>query len=229
MFSSRHFLIVIGGIQRAGTVDQDVWQFGMRLPVTGFLNVPDADYTTILNDAYTDANTWWSAVRAQFHPSVAFTHVKANLVGTDGRYINQEKTYRKDAAAPINGLASGATLPADVAVAVTLNTAAARGHASKGRVYLPAPSATTLADGRLSQTASDALGNATAALVKNLGNVPGLDETAVGGYGDISVMSRIGAGTTRTVTGIRIGDLYDTQQRRSNKMREVYRAYNLPA
>jgi len=227
MYTSRFLQFVIGGIQKAGSVDQDEWQIGLKVPSVGVGDPNDGEMTAINADALTDAETWWAGIGQHVPSSTALTYVKVNVVGQDGRYVNQEKTFRKDRASALTGGAT-ATMPAEVALVVTLNTAAARGLASKGRVYLPVNATNAISNGRVVAGARDLVGNATAALVKNLSNIPGLDATVSDNIGDVSVMSKVGLGATRTVTSVRVGDLFDTQRRRANNMREVYTTYQLP-
>jgi hypothetical protein len=227
MFKSDFIQIIIGGDHLAGTADTDVWQIGFKVPVTAQENlVNDADMTTLLNDVFADAETWFTSLASNFGAQTRFSFVKVNQVKKTGLYLNETKTYRKDRPTPIAGSAT-VSLPADVALVVTLNTDAARGLASKGRVYLPALATSAIAGGRVLPSARDNVGTQTALLVKNLSNAPGFDVAV--GYTQVAVMSEVGEGTTRSVTSVRVGDLFDTQQRRSNKMREAYKTFPLPA
>lgn len=228
-YASRFLQVVVGGTLLAGTTDEDVWQFGLKVPFTGAAGAAPDEQTMedALDDLEADVTTWWTAIRSSFAPQTIVDFCKINQVGTDGLYTDQNNSFRRDMA-PQPG-AAGEPLPADVALVVTLNTDVQRGLAAKGRIYLPSPSVGTVNDGRVAQNAIDAIGTATAAFIKNVGDFPGLDSGPFVDLGDVSVMSSIGAGTTRTVTSVRIGDLYDTQQRRSNRMREVYTSFALPS
>lgn len=226
-FASSFLQFTIGGVLTAGAVDQDEWQIGFKVPVVGITGaLTDARQMAFLDDAELDARAWWTTMAQNYGVQTGMTFVKVNLIGQDGRYANTTKTFRKDFPKVVG--TSPQTLPADVALVVSLTTGAARGLASKGRVFLPPPSSGRVINGRVDQYTRDDAGNATALLIKNLGNAPGLDSGAVVDIGDVSVMSKIGVGTTRTVTGVRVGDLFDTQRRRSNRMREVYTSYPLP-
>lgn len=225
-YTQRFVQYVFGGSFAAGTVDQDVWQFGLKVPLNGAIDVQgsDAGMTTLANDAANDFATFWNTINGKYSSRVRPEWVKANIVGTDGKYQNTSKTYQHVLA--VNpGTSGGEMLPADVALAVTLTTGAARGRGSKGRFYLPAPSTSAVFQGRIDPQVVTLIGNAAKTFVTNIGNRPGLD--AAFGYQDVSVMSALGEGVTRPVTGLKIGDLFDTQQRRSNRMREVYTAFPL--
>lgn len=226
MYSEPFLQLVIGGTILAGTTDQDVWQIGLKVPTrwTNGAEIANA-MNGIVADLETDAKTFWSALSSVMGGTNRLTFVKANLCDREGKYIDQNKTWRRDFA-PVQAGANNA-MPADVALVVTLETAAARGYASKGRFYLPSPSTSVISEGRLSSAARQTTATAAAAFVKNCGNVPFVDATQ--GVGDVSVMSKVGQGATRKVTAVRVGDLLDVQQRRSNRMREQYLRVPLPA
>jgi hypothetical protein len=217
-YSSDFLQFVIGGtITSAGSVEE--WQVGMKVPVGPGLNISDNDSTLFLSDAQADATTWWNALRAYYHSTTALSFVRVNHIGTDGLYRNKAKSYRQDFF-PLGGTAGGTPLPSEVAMVATFMTANARGLASKGRIYLPAPSALALGgDGRVGSNFSDPVRTATAQLVSNVGNLPFTD--AVVGAGDVSVMSRVGLGAANKVTGIRTDNLWDTQRRRGNRFAGV--------
>ena len=116
----------------------------------------------------------------------------------------QQQTLR-ESTVNIPGSALGSSLPADVALVVSLRSAVAN-RTGRGRFYLPQPTVDALtADGRLATAAQqaimDALGEAWARV-----NVVG--ENPV-------IYSRT-LRATRDISSFNIGDLFDTQRRREN-------------
>lgn len=224
-FTKEHMRIVIGGDLRAGTADVDRWQFGFRVPLNGTLGgYDDGVMNTLLTDLAADVSTWWTFSAFMFGTEIGCDFVSANVIGKDGNYLSKTRSYRRDFTRKPGTAAE--SLPGDVSLAVTLNTAARRGRASKGRVFLPPPAKTALSGGRVTPTVRDAAGQGIAQLVKNIGNAPGLDATL--GWSTVAIMSELGEGTTNAVTSVRVGDLFDTQRRRTNNMREVYTTYPIP-
>ena len=65
------------------------------------------------------------------------TSLKLNLIGTNGRYVNDE-TVEYLWPTPYASSTTG-QYPPQVALAITLRTASARGLAHAGRFYLPSP------------------------------------------------------------------------------------------
>jgi hypothetical protein len=168
----------------------------------------------LLVDTEADARTWWNAIRAFYHESTALSFVRANYIDVDGTYVAKDRSFRKDFL-PEKGTSVGNPLPSEVAFVVTFMTDASRGLASKGRIYCPAPAVIAQgADGRVGTNFATTVRNATAQLVADIGNAPGIDAAAE--FRDVSVMSDVREGATRTVTGTRTDNLWDTQRRRGN-------------
>lgn len=108
------------------------------------------------------------------------------------------------------GSAAGSSLPPDVALVVSLRTGLAN-RRGRGRFYLPALAAASLTATGKVLTAS------VTTLIAALGTAFAPYTTAT----DTPVVySRTGR-STATITSFDIGDLYDTQRRRDNKIVEV--------
>lgn len=107
------------------------------------------------------------------------------------------------------GTATGSALPADVAITVSLRTQLAN-RSGRGRFYLPQPAqSTSTATGRILSTAVD--------------TIIGALEPAWSTYkawGTPVIYSRT-MKATQNVSSFNVGDLYDTQRRRENKLPEV--------
>lgn len=115
------------------------------------------------------------------------------------------------------GTAVGSSLPPDVALVVSLRTALAN-RRGRGRFYLPAMAASTLAaDGRV----------ATAAITTLVGALTAAWGPYTTGVDTVVVYSRTGRMDT-TVSSFDIGNLFDTQRRRDNKIVEVRTSASMP-
>lgn len=141
------------------------------------------------------------------------TSIKLNLIGTDGRYVNNE-TIEHVLASPLPGNSSNNPAP-QVALCVSTSTPNARGRAHAGRWYLPMPGMQLGGDGRITTTQADAVLNASVTFVNAL-------NVAMGDW-QASVVSNIGAGASNVITGLRVGRVYDTMRSRRGKFIEEYR------
>lgn len=154
------------------------------------------------------------------HSSAKLAWVKANVVGMDGRYVEQTTNeYRYPT--PIAGTLSSNLHPNQVCLVVSLTTAFKRGLAHRGRYYLPLP-APAIGSTTGTISTSDALGVATSTktFIEALADTPGLDNLIPF---KVLVMSKRGAGgATNPVTGVEVGVVLDTQRRRRAAMLEAY-------
>lgn len=220
-YTTVHNLLSVFG-ETASEGETDGWSFGMRFAQgaqTGG-EATDAQVTTILDDIQADLGTWWAAINTRVATTTRLLGFKFNTIDVNGRYNNLTKTHQRDLIGSTwTGGATGIALPSQVAIVATLHTAAQRGLANKGRIYLPPLSASTLsAGGRLMDSARDEIAIATGTLLTNLSNWPGVDATA--DPGRVCVMSKVREGATRQVTGVSVGDRFDIQRRRANAFTE---------
>jgi hypothetical protein len=207
-------MCLLGGQVDAGT-DVDIWQIGLKVPVTPQFLAPNIPMNAFVDDLQADAIRFWDSLRPYYTAATSLSFVKANVIGVDGFYENKGETFRRDFPERAGVDASNA-LPSEVAFVVTLLTDVARGLASKGRVYLPAPATAPALTptGRVGPGYRDACIAAVAQLVRDVGDAPGVDGAA--GIGDTSVLSKVREGATRKVTAVRADDTWDTQRRRGN-------------
>ncbi len=213
-YTQPYIQCVIGGNVDAG-IDTDIWQIGLKVTYTDQFIGDTVNMNKFLTDLKADAQKWWAAIGPQYSSKTSLAFVKANLIGTDGYYLNKNESFRADFPEQ-PGTAGVQTLPSEVAFVVTLLTSISRGLAAKGRVYLPAPGQGTQNDmGLVSDNYATVIRNATAQLVRDVGDVPGIDGPQ--GVGDVAVMSDVRLGATQKVTGVRTDNLWDTQRRRGNK------------
>lgn len=217
-----HLLVtLIGSITSGATVDE--WQTSVRIGYHQTVPLHDSSARQlILDDVGADIGTWWTGMRGLYASSVTLDRWKCNQVDVNGHYVSQTETFGGEiAAASRAGGGGGQTLPAQLATVVTLETAVSRGLASKGRMYLPAPIAGALAatDGRIDETERAHIQSTTATLLTNLGNWPGVD--ALLAPTEPIIASKVLAGAERPVVAVNVGNRFDVQRRRANRLTEV--------
>lgn len=201
---------------------------------TGFYLGSDSE------DALDPGTTSASAIAARW--TTFFTHanayvstayktdaVKVSLLNTNGD-VDLSAIDIYDYPSAISGVSGGAPLPPQISVVATLTSDNQRGLASKGRMYLPGVNLPIFpTDPHFSPTEQ---GNMATKLqeffdgVNDEFNLPGRVVLAskghkVPGSPDPDDYSYTG-GITRYVTGLRIGNVYDTQRRRRNDLVEGY-------
>lgn len=167
-----------------------------------------SDIDTVHAAANTWANAFWDGGGYEAHvaPSVTLTNVTTVQV-TDATGL---QTLRRDSAHSLAGVNVTGSLPADVALVVSLRTAQSN-RSGRGRFYLPQPAVDQLdeSNGRVS-------GAAVSSILTAL-------QTAWGGYtptGIPVVYSRT-LRATQPVVSYDMGDLFDTQRRRESSMLEA--------
>jgi hypothetical protein len=112
------------------------------------------------------------------------------------------------------------TAPAQCCEVVTFLTVAHRGHASKGRVFLPGALVNDLeSDGQTTVAATEDLRDAFLGWLNN-GN--GILSSAFSSAMRWAVMSPVGAGRSHQITDITVGRVIDTQRRRRRSLDEAY-------
>lgn len=117
----------------------------------------------------------------------------------------------------IAGVAAGDALPADVSLVISLRTDFPQ-RSGRGRFYLPQPAASQVTGtGRVQ---SDLVNDLSASLAAAWAAY----NTAV----DRPVLYSPTFRLTRNLTSFNIGDLFDTQRRRENKVTEVRISTNMP-
>jgi len=164
----------------------------------------DAAWTTFLGTAA--VNTFWNTgcVWAQVNVSELGATPSAPVVTSAQSIIG------------VAGTSGDSSLPPQVSVCVSFNTATA-GSRARGRMFLPAPDTTALvATGRLSSAFRTAVGPALQTYFNTM---------EAGGH-QVMVVSSVGAVyTPYAVNNIRLGDVLDTQRRRRNSIAEVYSVF----
>jgi hypothetical protein len=159
-----------------------------------------------------------TAVKNYFAASFISEHasldvIKWNQIGLDGKYLSKTESCAAEVNPKVTG-GGGEKPPAQIALAVSMRTAHARGLAHAGRFYVPVPSVPILATGLVQ--ASDVIGVVTA--TTTLVNALNAATTAW----RVGVVSNVRGGAENLVTHIAVGEALDTIRSRRKKMPENY-------
>jgi len=120
----------------------------------------------------------------------------------------QQQTLR-ESNVDIAGTSTSNSLPADVAIVVSLRSPVAN-RTGRGRFYLPQPTTNALtAVGRIDETAQSTIVDALLAAW-----------TQANAAGENPVIYSRTQRATREITSFNVGDLFDTQRRRENTLTE---------
>lgn len=157
------------------------------------------------------------------------TYSKFNEIGPDGKYQSESTTnaYYFDR---VPGFAGGdnVSYPYQICYGTSWVTDAVRGPASKGRIFVPSPYvAINGSTGTLDNTQTENQAQAWANILKAANDTIAL-EVEVFTPPVAAVVSAVGAGSWRPITGVRVGAVLDTQRRRRNKLAERYQSATLP-
>lgn len=157
-------------------------------------------------------STWFASTGVNIASVAKFELLKANLIDVNGLYANQTETNEIEILPPVLG-SSGTNVAPQLTLCHTLTTDAGRGYASKGRIFPPLVSTILGTDGLVPSGTALAAANATATLINAL--------NAVSPSRQVGIVSNVGAGAERPVTGVRVGRVMDTQRRRRRSIEEV--------
>lgn len=234
---SPHFLFRFGGAYGSET-----WSCGLRIRIT-----PYGDETgTILDEvsmAFLDAvsapfRTFADALKTFTGQGISWDTISMNHISRSGKYT-RPNSHARVLTPAVAGTATSAWHGPDSAVAVTLLTGQQRGYASKGRIYLPIGGVSIITTagpewGAISANQRSAIANATATFLSAINNLGTEMATAnpsvlgascaVGVFspGTGSKQSSAVPGEYRTVTAVRVGGQLDVQQRRLNKVDDLW-------
>lgn len=149
----------------------------------------------------------------------AFCTAGVQVTGVNTREIVQgtgRQVRLRQSAVSLVGASVGATLGADVCIVVSLRTDLAN-RSGRGRFYLPQPADNTVSvEGRIAASAVTGIVSALTAAWTGVTTV----QTPV-------VYSRVSAAVNE-VESFDIGDLFDTQRRRENKLLEARSGAAMP-
>lgn len=214
-----HYLLQYGG----SLFGVEEWSNSLRLvPNAGGVTETEASTTMALDDLEADLRAFYATAR--FSQALTVDYIKLNRIGPDGKYLSKTHTNVRYPSVQIKGTATSYAAP-QLSVVCTLLTAAQRGYASRGRVFLAGMSGLAqdvqLADGAMNDAQRVGWRDAFAGFLNNINNWPGLDAAWAGL--DVSVVSDGGlslVGAQNKVTGVQVGRVLDTQRRRRASLNE---------
>lgn len=213
-YTGNHVLIAWGGTSPGS----EIWTNTLRMRDVNPIGF--ADQTAVdgwLQAGFKDAlTTFWTAIKPYIGTGTTVAWMKANRVGTDGKYLDGT-TNLYTYPTPLPGTDTANAIN-QASVVVTTTTGLARGRAHAGRFFLPSMrpfiDGTT---GTFSAADSTIFANASAAFLSGLNDEANfvIDQLRC------CVMSNLGSGTDHDITGVKVGRVVDTQRRRRNKIVEL--------
>lgn len=214
-YQTNHILVSFGGPLFAGAEE---WSSTFRLAGVNAERAGDQVRDQGECDDYADIVKTWFEFGAGINGAAKLGWLKYNRVGADGLY-REPYTNLTDYNPDVPSGASTGTTPAQVALVITLRTAAKRGHAHAGRMFLPVPSRAIGTDGRLSTADRDLYVESMKDLYDNI--------NAYDSAQHLAIMSKLGAGMTRRVTRVECGRVLDTMRSRRTKLSEEHAGQDL--
>lgn len=153
--------------------------------------------------------TFFDAIKGLMPADMRLTEIRLSAIQDNGAVVNGASVFALSS--PLVGTVSATTqMPPEVAVVTSLRTAG-RGPRNRGRMYLPANSATN-SSGLIASASCTTIVNAAKSLGENVaGAIPG-------GY--MAVVHQAGL-TYSTVSKVQVGNHWDAQRRRQNALPET--------
>jgi len=217
-FPTAHYVLQFGG----DLAPDEIWSNSIRLAAIGEVvqNLSPAQEVSVLPEIKTLLTTWMENSLSGWSVRSKLRYIKLNLVGTDGTYVSETSSNSAfyDVPPYVDGTGNS-PFPNSTAMVVSWATAAVRGRASKGRIFVPSPSLSVIPEtGRWALASIQQAGAAAAAFLEGLrANATLASINAVPVVG-----SKLGTGLFREITAVRVGDVPDTMRSRRNAQQESY-------
>lgn len=215
-----HFRATFKGEFKSSATGEPYEQWNTSLALSPGGQVSTASMQEIADDLRDDFAAWCSTTESGFSGNTFFTEVRLDHVGDNGR-IDQDAVFAQVGGGGATYSPGQVLLPPSSAVVLTLDTGG-RGRSRFGRMYLPLCKVSLTQEGVMGEFQQTEILNSCATLLRNLGNLPGLD----GGAG-LVVASGAGGGSLKPVQSIRVGRVVDTMRSRRRSMDESYRSVTL--
>lgn len=205
---------------------------GAEIWSTGFyLGNETADAGTA-SQAQVDAiaarwQTFFTASTANISNAYQTTQVKVAEMLADGKTDPLNVVYHTYGT-PISGNQVAGPMPAQISLAATLTSAFPRGRAAKGRMFLPGVNISVSgSNGKLLSGSIPGLVTALRTFLNGV-NTDGSPSAQLILAAKATTKAPIQPGLNKLVTGVNIGDVYDTQRRRRNGLKESRTAATIP-
>lgn len=218
-FTICHYYVSFGGPTFGGLEE---WQTGVKFAPTndaigsdpgpllaGLAHISVADILTAVTQFISaDANVHWGN-------AVAVSWAKVAVLGVDGKYAGDPVLAEQ---APVTGGYGAFGYAPQLAAVVSSWSGSNLGRANHGRNYLPVPhswmTTTTALEPRVTLAAANALRDAWGTLMHTIeGEVDTIEANT-----RWAIMSKLGAGTTKTVEQVGCGRVIDTMRSRRARL-----------
>ncbi len=200
-------------------VPTEIAQYGVSLD-QGLAAVSTADPSDqakrLMDDTAADFRTFHTSVAMGIAAEVVLKEVKFAKINALGKY--EEEPYIAPVALGA-GAGGGSRLPIQSTMVVSLTTDR-RGATGRGRFYVPGVTFSIGDNWAYNAGNLPAARQAAADLINAINNRPGVDA----GFPSWEVVVASSKGYLSKVTGVRVGNLPDTQRRRKNGLTETYNA-----
>jgi hypothetical protein len=218
-FDRRHVVIQWGGSLTGGEEFSNRLRLGS--PETGnSASVPTHDEMVewLQTEIKDEVAAFHSSAASKISSTVKLLYVKANVVDVQGHYVEQN-TLEYVYPTPVAGGSTGTFHPNQITLAISLTTQYQRGLGHRGRWYMPCPAIDVdRSDGMISAADATSVAGSAKSFLEALADTPGPDLA----YNlKVLVMSSAGlTGASNVVTGVQVGRVLDTQQRRRRDLAE---------
>lgn len=207
-FPNRHWLFTAFGTSWGGVEE---FSFGFRI------NNTDPPVQADVDALVSATQTFWNTAGMGIDSQHSLIGIKLAPIGTNGLYPPGEDAVEALITPDPGPGAGGNHWAPQCTMCVTTTTAVPRGLAAMGRFYLPSMTGAISAAGRAPSGLNTSIASATQTWFNAI-------NTAT--LGAISVFSKGNAatpgGAVHSVTGVRVGDVIDTQRRRRRQLVESY-------
>ena len=217
-FASNSLRITIGG----SLFDVETWSIGFRARST----TPESNASLIAgnagmaDDIYTDFSAGFANSQLHANSQATCDWVKVAALDTDGHYADGSDADLHAEVVGAGPAGGGSADAPQLCTVVSFGTVVHRGHASKGRVFIPGCAQSTItATGEIS---TGAAGDIRDEMKDRLDHINGILSTAFSANMRLAVMSPLGAGLSHSITDVKVGRVIDTQRRRRRQLDEAY-------
>jgi hypothetical protein len=218
VYSTNSVLITYGG----SLMDVETWSIRLR----AWSTVPVSDAALVAGiagtaaDFFTDASAQIAVSDLKVNSQATLDFVKVAAIDTDGHYALESDADLHSVAPGTGAGGGGSAFAAQLCTVMTFLTVAHRGHASKGRVFLPSADQSSLeSDGQMSVAVTEDMRDA---FLGWLNNANGILSSAFSASMRLGVLSNVGAGRAHQTTDLTVGRIIDTQRRRRRSLDEAY-------
>lgn len=203
-----HWYVAFGGTAYGS---HEEWQCGIRMAGG---DVPEGEVEGALADVAADVQKFCTSAGAMMSAQHRLTYCKLNKIGPDGNYADAGNSNTHVYSPAVAGTFAAVMIP-QAAVVISLRTTAEFGRAAKGRFYWLgagfALGSAASGDPGLNDSVLTPLATAAWTLIQDLGNWPGVEATGLAP----AVVSGLGTGSWRHISGVRVDSKFDTQRRRA--------------